>query len=356
MDADLCRLAEEETLTIGSHAPVTAPADRLVTAAESPRSLAWMDPWRFVAVLSVAWIHTPRSPRLASATDWARFAVPFFTASAVYLAINAARRNPLRPWRTYVASRVMRLYIPFLAWSAVYLAAQSVRTVILSGGESDRTIADVLVWGSAYHLWYIPFVALVTAMGFGMARCATQDETCRGQVAWVCALLGCAALLLAGHIEASELRDEIKYACSALPAALLTCSLSAAWWLRSRGEPVSRPLARLGILSAACGVAWLHLAGRNPAVETLAGLALLIAALGPSTPSWLAGWRGVASLSFGVYLSHLLFIKTAQSVIDWFGCDFSAGQDLAVFVFAVCGSVVLTGILTRFRGTRWLVA
>ncbi len=349
-------LAEDETLTIGGQVLMTAPDDRQAIASESPRYLAWMNPWRFVAMVSVVWIHTPRSPGLVNATDWARFAVPFFTASAVYLAMDAARRNPLRPWRTYVVSRAMRLYVPFLAWSAIYLAAQVVRDAILPGGERDRTITDLLVWGSAYHLWYIPFVALVTAMGYGLARWAIQDETFRAHVAWVNALLGCAALLLADRIEATDLRDEIKYAWSALPAAFLTCSLFAAWWLRSRGQPVSRPFARLGTLSAACGIAWLHLAGRNSAVETLAGLALLVAALGPSFPSWLAGWRGVTSLSFGVYLSHLLFIKTAQSVIDKTGCDVSVGQDLAVYLLAVGGSLALTGILMRVRGTRWLIA
>src|SRR5262245_42133733 len=93
--------------------------------------LAWLDFSRLFAAYSIVWLHALRSPQLGSWTILGRFAVPFFTASAVFFVIDGLRRHPDRTLREYTVNRFLRIYFPFLAWSLIYLVFKATKKIVL---------------------------------------------------------------------------------------------------------------------------------------------------------------------------------------------------------------------------------
>src|SRR5689334_24487348 len=68
-----------------------------------------LDVMRLLAAVAIVWLHTVTSPRLGPSVDpLTRFAVPFFTAGAVFLLMESVRRDPRRKWLSYAASRLRR--------------------------------------------------------------------------------------------------------------------------------------------------------------------------------------------------------------------------------------------------------
>jgi surface polysaccharide O-acyltransferase-like enzyme len=61
-------------------------------------------------------------------------------------------------------------------------------------------------------------------------------------------------------------------------------------------------------------------------------------------------------LAYGIYLSHLLFIKTLEAVGSKLHVPLSLGSSLGIFVLAAAGSTLLAWLLARSRWTRWLTA
>ncbi len=64
----------------------------------------------------------------------------------------------------------MRIYVPFLAWSVVYLVFKGAKALLLPGEPNDFPGVEFLWLGSFYHLWFMPFMLLVTLGVFCLAR------------------------------------------------------------------------------------------------------------------------------------------------------------------------------------------
>jgi surface polysaccharide O-acyltransferase-like enzyme len=62
------------------------------------------------------------------------------------------------------------------------------------------------------------------------------------------------------------------------------------------------------------------------------------------------------SVAFGIYLAHLLLIKTCEAVATKLHWSISWQLDLLIFAVAAVGSTWLAWALARSRRTRWLVA
>ena len=325
-------------------------------AAPAARRLAWLDSARLIAIYSIVWLHTPRSPQLASWSVLGRFAVPFFTAGAVFFVIDGLRRYPHRTLSEYAFNRFRRIYLPFAAWSTVYLLVKLFKKTALPDQPNDFHGIEILWTGTFWHLWFMPFVLLVTLAAFVISRPLI------GNTFWECVAAGaaiCLGMLLACmNVPAAVAADPnfALLAWNALPAAFWGLALALVY-PHGLQNIVSRcEISYLAAASFAALVAWLVVYGRNDLVENLAGTLFLVAALQPKSPAWIERTGRLGAVAFGIYLSHPLLIKTCEAVATKLHWSMTWQLDLAIFFVAAIGSTCLAWALTRSRYTRWLAA
>jgi peptidoglycan/LPS O-acetylase OafA/YrhL len=142
----------------------------------------------------------------------------------------------------------------------------------------------------------------------------------------------------------------------ALPSAFWAVTFSIAY-RRGASQSVDRNGTTItSLVAAIIATAWTWHAGRNMIAENLAGLAFLIFALGGWDNAWVRRLAALGPLAYGIYLSHLLFVKTCESVTTKLHWPDSVAVDLATFAVAASGSTLLAWLLTRSKWTRWAVA
>jgi peptidoglycan/LPS O-acetylase OafA/YrhL len=244
--------------------------------------------------------------------------------------------------------------VPFLAWSGIYLAFKAVKALLLPNQPNDFPGLEVFWLGSFFHLWFMPFILVTTLAVYCLGR-HVAGRPRREEIALF------AVLVLGWQIawlpvdRSQAVASFAQLATDALPAALWGVALAIA---RGRGAAnfLRRPAAGYCALTAAVLLtALVFYLGRNRLVENLAGVALLVFAL--------ADWRmprferlaRLGSLAYGIYLSHLLFIKVLHAVEAKLSVRETAAVMAGVFVLASIASTALAWALSRSRWTRWLV-
>lgn len=315
-----------------------------------------LDAARLIAAWAVVWIHTPRSPALLSTTAAARFAVPLFTWVAVVFVFQAVRKHPACGFAEYAQSRFRRLYAPFLAWSAIYLLLKLAKRGVLPEQENVFPGPEFLFWGGAYHLWFLPFILIVSLVAFLAAHAVwgMSQSSCR---AWA-SMAGAAGLGFAlGSVPQVISSSHENWACiwDAMPAVCW----GAAYGMWSLPDGPARGISNQPVLLAAVIFfaleVWLLACGRQRLVENAAGVLLGWISLSTPGPRWLTGIARWGALAYGIYCSHLLFIKLIESVANRFDLLPTPGLDLATFAATVVAATTCSWLLARWAKTRWLV-
>ena len=333
------------------HEPLAAAA-RLA----APRGRHTMlDVCRLLAAYAIVWLHTPRPDAWADLGLLGRFAVPFFTAAATFFAWQAGSRASDRTVTGYASSRLMRIYVPFLAWSGIYLAFKGAKALLLPGEPNDFPGVDLLWLGSFYHLWFMPFVLLVTLSVFCLARCVARHRMREMATLIVALIAGWQIAWLPADRAASAVGFG-QLALDALPSACWAVALAIAYQSGGRKWLSSRRVGIICLMAAVALTFLLYALGRNSAIENLSGLALLIFTLGDWSSPLLERIARLGPLAYGIYLSHLLFIKTLEAAQSKLHVQPALTTALAIFILAAAGSTLLAWLLSRWRATRWLTA
>ena len=119
----------------------------------------------------------------------------------------------------------------------------------------------------------------------------------------------------------------------------------------------SRPGVTVIAIAAFLGlIGLLATVGRNTLIENLCGLTFLVAALQPCSTKWIAPLAQFGSLAYGIYLCHLLVIKTFEALAAKVHFPITWSLDVAIFFLAAIGSTLLAWSLSRSTRTRWLAA
>jgi surface polysaccharide O-acyltransferase-like enzyme len=312
-----------------------------------------LDAARVLAAYAVIWIHTARCPEMMPSVALGRFAVPFYLAAAVLLIIQGARRGRQRRFLAYLGHRSRRLLLPFAAWSGLYLLLKAIKYVALPNQPNDFPGAEALLVGTAYHLWFLPFLFAVSVVVYWLGALLSTPRT-RGPVLVVALVSGLGWSLL--PVPTTSPRWEaVQFMWLALPGVCWAVVLATVWtyWPeRRRHTSWWRGLAVLLWTAATC---WLWSTARQPLAEAMAGLAFLCLALDERTLRG-AAWLGqFAPLAYGVYLSHLLWIKIGEAVFQHIGQPRTAAADLALFALVAWLSTVTAWLLSRWQRTRWLL-
>jgi peptidoglycan/LPS O-acetylase OafA/YrhL len=334
-------------------------AQRTVPAAKAADRRSMLDVARLVAAYGIVWLHSPQSASFGRWTAPARFAVPFFTAAAVFLAWEGLARNRQRTLIEYARSRFVRIYIPFLAWSGIYLAFKAGKAVLLPDQSNVFPGVELLWLGSFYHLWFMPFILATTLAVFVIGRQvvgrhSNGPRTRENFALVVCLLLG----WLIAWWPADRLSATMSFwqlASDALPAAFWAVALAIVWQ-RGAGAWLRRPAVAgvaFGLAVLLEAIVWY--AYRSRPAENLAGIAFLIFALGDWRSPALARLGRLGPLAYGIYLAHPLFIKVLESVEAKLGLAENGFTLVGTFVIAAAASTLLAWSLSRSRWSRWLV-
>ena len=338
--------------------PQAAPARR-------PR-LARFDAARFLAAAAVVWVHAAFHAHAAGGAplrELGSFAVPFFTVAAIFFtAGSVGRRAP--SLASHVGSRFLRLYGPFAAWSVVYAA---VRAVQARGHGLGTTVGYPLLYnGGSYHLWFLPYIFVVTAAVYPLAVLLSRRPSLGTPLAAAAAAAG-AALVLVPTPRAFDPESFFALRC-AWPQLASVCwgvALASVYYTGGRAWLEGRSVGRVGAALVLCGLAAPLAARWEPVLNlasNVAGLGLAVWSLAP-TGGGAAGpsraesvLAGLGRTSYGIYLSHALFVgvlraATARRLPESY-------LSTAVFIWAagLAGSLLLTLLLTRVRWLRWLIA
>lgn len=133
--------------------------------------LVGIDLFRGLAVYSVILLHIDEgvqimSPLWLKITNFALFCVPFFLATAFYLAIsklyNSESQYPLR-------SRLVRLLIPYGIWSAFYLLYKAAKYLLTNGQDRlsqlfQDPLSLIFFGGASFHLYFLPLLITGTLL------------------------------------------------------------------------------------------------------------------------------------------------------------------------------------------------
>jgi peptidoglycan/LPS O-acetylase OafA/YrhL len=317
---------------------------------------------RFMAVSGVVWLHVTYHGALIGWAELGRFPVPFFAASGVYMAFGSAMRHGDVTILQYAQARFRRVYLVFLAWSVIYLGVRWANALWVSHtGTVHTTLIDFFWNGEAFHLWFLPFIFLATNGAFALAKSMRAAP-------WMRVPMGLILFWLALTMAFSPVPDvmpRLGYAAllsyESLPACFIALVLALVE-VRLRGPEAEPGLSvpRL-VIGGLLVVFWLVSAlalglRENLALTTVAGFGFLLVSLGWSTTARMPVTAHFGSISFGVYLVHLLFVETIYQLLPRIGWnDQQALTQLVVFIVALAGSIALVELMRVLKWTRWLL-
>lgn len=308
--------------------------------------LIGLDLLRGIAVFAVVLLHADEGiaqppPLWSALLSFAEFAVPFFLATAFYLAVGrmaeTAKPYPLR-------SRVVRLLLPYLIWSALYTFYKILKYWVANKPDQlvelyHDPIALVFLGGAAFHLYFLPLL-MIGSLWLPLLQSVIRRPLSPATIV----LGGVASLALYGGLWASGNAFHLK-------------SYMAFQALVPEGSGgVFYPVLRLGLVAVAWLIrclpyVWLAIALCHPQVrhkvtrwtenhvvlwgiffcvlnglggqllpeflfEIVRGYAALLLALALSKHLASSAWiYSLGICSFGIYLLHLIIAETLQMLI-----------------------------------------
>jgi surface polysaccharide O-acyltransferase-like enzyme len=331
--------------------PPAKPAERYV----------FLDVCRFAAAVAVAWEHTPTSPALVGSRYFGTFAVPFFVIVSIFLMFEGQRRGPRRPLGKQAVSRLGRIVPPLVAWSVIYVLARVLKSRALHKAPLVPGFFD-FIGGSANHLWFLPFVLIVSLLLLPAARALSgAGRAVRWALAVVCVVAAGIVASVPHYDFYAAIEDQrvaffVDRSVAASPAVFLGLAAALIYpCLPARGVRYGL-LASLGLASCvACLVVGYRTGGAWVGWENAAGLGFFVFALAPWEWPGVARAAGLGRVAYGFYLAHMSPIQGLQVAAAWLRAPASAGADVTIYVLTVVCTLGLVYLLSRSRRTRWLM-
>ncbi len=319
------------------------------------------DAFRSLAAFSTVLVHCSISRQMLAIAPLSRFSLPFFVVSAIYFLFRSAMRDNQRPLVDVFRSRARRLLVPFFAWNAIYAGLSVVKHFFLFHDEPDLPWKSIWV-GSAHQLWFLPFLLIVTSAVLLVIQAARSCPIMRIPTAMVLAALGvvmCYLPMPAAFVHPLGSYYLLERMFRMLPSVCWGISLGLVLMGRDldfERDPRTRVIG-LTLVALGIGVLWMATVNSGPyrMARHLSGIGVLLIAIPPD-----GGWitmrlAKLGRYSYGIFLSHLVFVEGFLAVASRRGIGMSWELDVSIFVLSCVGATGLTILLMRFNGTRWLV-
>ena len=235
------------------------------------------------------------------------FCVPFFFVTAVtFFAKGLSARTSLGP---ALAKIWKRIGIPFVAWSFLYAGLILTKNQLSHKASSFNAIPIFLYGSSAEHLYYLPQLAMMQAIGLSSYSLAAQRQATAALAVLLAALFylwwGTAHRYF-GMTSAPHL---ITYLIAGFYLASRLNQIKINWWFIAVGG-VLVVLILIGIGSGGeTYTGALPFLLRN---LPLGGVGLLLLSLGAAALRFPKATAVVFSATYGIYLSHVLFLEAFE--------------------------------------------
>lgn len=315
-----------------------------------------LDAVRLLAAAGVIVAHVttelfPQTPLWAIGS----FSVPFYLFAALYFTVRSFKKDPGRSIISYLLGRLLKLYLPFLFWNVAYDVMHLVKYPGASLSSPLR-----LAWAATYaHLYFLPLLAVATFAVVLLIRPILFSVAFR---------IGMTVLLIAGavfftwFVALPELSDDpdttvltIYHVIRTLPPTLIAMAFAIWVGTRDRAFRVGPKTGLLGAALMLMALAQQVQYGPQPLMRTLSGFGLILVAFTPFYASSLKPIAALGRYSYGIYLSHVAFIRIALTVTNHYGLPQNEILAVGVGLFAfVCGAL-FSVILAQSRWTSWIV-
>lgn len=268
---------------------------------------------RLFAAYGVIALHVPFSTSAAEGFNilfWP-LCVPFFYAISLTYFVSGLQQASIpdiitKTWR--------RILLPYLAWTVVYVSLLLAKRLLL-GGDSGITFWRVLFYGeSAVQLYFLPTLVLLQSITLAIYLIVTPNFTKR--------TLGTVILVVAlGYLAWGDYNDCFGVAATGQVVGI-AAFIGSAFWLSPRIHTLTfRPEYIITGIVLIVSAVYLNYYGHTlsilnyPLILPIGGIGLLLLTL--CTPTYsLPNWLSIlASTSFGIYLSHILFLEAFEFIL-----------------------------------------
>jgi peptidoglycan/LPS O-acetylase OafA/YrhL len=331
-----------------------SPAPQSDAPAAANVRLLGLDAVRFLAIAGIVWRHAAETTSDAPGF----FGVPFFLIVSLLLLGRSVGGRSDEPVLPLLRRRAARLYVPFLFWCVVYEGLRQAKALRHGEFNTDALTPYALLGGTARHLWFLPFLLLCMCVAIPLLTWAARSIR-RGTIIGVVAVVAAAVVIalpvptkLTGTLPPDQEFSLSFY--QAVPAALLGLGLATVLGLSKVVTRWGYAVGVIGLIGVVLTTAgqW-RLAEPTLLLSTLGGIAAWLVAGSPLSGVATLAWLG--RLSFGIYLSHVVFLRVIAQVAAAKHVGPSPALDAAAFAVALGGSAILTLALRRSKYTRWTI-
>lgn len=331
-------------------APVARPASAVLdraTAKPAAVRLPMFDAMRVVAAFGVVWMHTPQAGPWLKVAQTVRFGVAFFTMAALILLARSLDRRPEQKMLDYARTRASRLLVPLALWSAVYIAFYLAVNRWLGTPIFLQANVGLLLGGAATHLWFLPFILFACVAAFPLLQAVQTAPQSKRWLVPALVAAGVASVFLPKEFDQLNQGAKVFFfnATWAVPTYFFGMAAAMVYPKELTGRwRLVVPIAGLVMFAVAATCAWKGVS--SPAIQAAKGLAVAMVALTPWSPKLIQMLGKLGTLSFGVYLVHLLFVVSFREVgkryvspdVIWFYPAVAALAFVTSYAVAVAGN------------------
>ena len=269
-------------------------------------------------------IRRPQTPIGSLTADAARFGTAFFTVAALILAIRSLDRRPDQSFSGYAITRTKRLGIPLILWSAIYAVFYLILEAVLKKNLRAGYGIGVILGGASTHLWFLPYILLACVAGFPVLKFAHLNPISKHWLVPLLIVAGAAFLFVGVPVQFTSadpsssitdvgLRDFLFYTTWSLPTFFWGLAIAIVY-PKKLSNTLSNVIAIAGVLLFIAAFTVSLKGYSSPVIQALKGVAAAGIALSHWSPKFVRVLAKYGTLSFGVYLVHMLFVTLFREV------------------------------------------
>jgi hypothetical protein len=220
----------------------------------------------------------------------------------ISVALPAIRWSP-SPFLMVASRRANRFLVPWVFWSVVFGVVLAVHALSRRERLSDVFHASMLVGGTAFHLWYLPF-AFVASLAVALVMAHLEPLP-----PWLTCMIGacCGGMMLIMAAPAAAAPTPYREWCFGAAAIPFGLAIGVAV-RRASGLARATWLLVIAVVPILCHMGLVRLYGSDPTLPYYIGVPAVCAALAWQIPDSNL-LQALTSLSLGIYVLHPLVLS-----------------------------------------------
>jgi peptidoglycan/LPS O-acetylase OafA/YrhL len=220
---------------------------------------------------------------------------------------------------------------PLLIWTAIYVGFFYVmyrfaghgawRQYAFASHSWIENAVGLLLGGAAIHLWFLPFILLACVIAFPLLQLAHIKPASRYLIIPLLLLIGFAGTFLPrpSADAALGIRVFLEYSTYTITTLCGAIALAMVYPKHLRSElAIWIVVCGIGLFAVCSYASWQGIS--SPLIRAGKGVAAGVVSLAPWSPLFVQWLAKLGTLSFGVYLLHLLMVQvTREATARWYG-------------------------------------